>query len=483
MPLAVKDGCLMYSGDDVTILIYTFPRPGSEAIAFKKIVSSIERTWSLIGRLKTVIVASHHFEEVDSFASVNGVELQIEPTLVPGDITSMSLDCILRLYKRFSTPYVLIIQDDGFPVRSNLSDFVGKFDYLGAPIISDGWKRRIAYSIGMGAFNGGFSLRTRRLCEYASKCWRRFLRYLFRGGCGRLGEDVYYTTLLKLLPTTWFRYRYPDERTAFEFAFDRLGGHVAPPGDIRPFGVHGRDAVLDCRELVTVLAYHFWEDDGYDEAFSKVAAAFEEAWRYCGSLKSVVVVNKMRPSVERFAAEHPNLSVQVEPRLVPGKIFSMSEDCNARLHSRFDTPYVLTIQNDGWPLREGLESFVGLWDFIGAPYVRDRWYLRLGAWLLDRRPMNGGFSLRSKRCCELVAKYWNEKYHVLGDCRSSSEDMFVTEFLPKHEPEFRKAMRFPDLRTALKFSYEDIGQPFESSSVPFGFHRLDSRRQLVGVGE
>ena len=144
--------------DDLTILIYTFPRPGEEEASFGRIVESIERTWRLIGRMKTVIVADRAFDQVKVFASANAdvVELQIEPTLVPGRIQSMSLDCIKRLYRRFTTPYVLIIQDDGYPLKSNIDDFVGRYDFIGAPIISDGWKRKLAYAIGLGSFKKKF---------------------------------------------------------------------------------------------------------------------------------------------------------------------------------------------------------------------------------------------------------------------------------------------------------------------------------------
>ena len=228
--------------DQVTILIYTFPQKGNEAGAFNKIIASIERTWEKVGQLKTVIVASHHFAAVDDFASRHSnVELQIEPSLVYGNIKTMSMDCIKRLYTRFSTPYVLIIQDDGYPVKSNLGDFVGKADFWGAPIISDGWKRKIAYAIGMGSFNGGFSLRSRALCEYASRKWFSFFRHIFREDSRHLGEDFYYTTLLKGLPSTWFKFRFPTERQAFDFSVDRLGGNVTPPKDADPFGVHGKD--------------------------------------------------------------------------------------------------------------------------------------------------------------------------------------------------------------------------------------------------
>ena len=228
--------------DDLTILIYTFPRQGEEEASFGRIVESIERTWRLIGRMKTVIVADRDFDQVKGFVNANAdvVELQIEPTLVPGKIQSMSLDCIKRLYTRFSTPYVLIIQDDGYPLKSNIDDFVGRYDFIGAPIISDGWKRRLAYAIGLGSFNGGFSLRSRRLCEYASKAFFRFYRHIFPEDHRHLGEDFYYTTLLKFLPMTWFRFRFPNEKEAFRFSVDLLGGHVTPPPDADPFGVHGK---------------------------------------------------------------------------------------------------------------------------------------------------------------------------------------------------------------------------------------------------
>ena len=120
---------------------------------------------------------------------------------------------------------------------------------------------------------------------------------------------------------------------------------------------------------VTVLAYHFWDDQGYDAAFGRLALAVRETWRHCGQLRTVLVVNKTRPCIEAFAAENREVEVQVEPSLVPGDINSMSADCNSRLWTRFSTPYVLVIQADGYPLRGGLEEFVGKYDFIGAPYV------------------------------------------------------------------------------------------------------------------
>ena len=230
-----------YSGC-VTVVIYTFPPHGRESEMFQWIECSILHTWSVLGSLKTIIVSSHDFPAVCEFAATySNVEVQIAENLISGNIKTMSLDCIKRLHLRFSTPYCLVIQDDGFPLRDNLGDFLGKADFWGAPIISDGWKRRLAYGVGMGSFNGGFSLRSHRLCEHASRKWNSVFRHIFPEDHWLLGEDFYYSTLLKFLPSTWIKFRFPSEQESFHFAFDNLGGAVSLPLDnIKPFGFHGK---------------------------------------------------------------------------------------------------------------------------------------------------------------------------------------------------------------------------------------------------
>ena len=432
----------------VSILIYTFPLCGKEDVAFSKIVSSIERTWELCGKLKTIIVASHHFIEVDTFAASHpNVELQIEPSLVPGNIKTMSMDCIKSLYKRFSTPWVLIIQDDGYPIRGNLEEFIGKADFWGAPIISDGWKRKFAYKIGMGSFNGGFSLRSKAFCEYASRKWDSFFSFIFKEDTFSIGEDVYYTTLLKFLPSTWLKFRFPSEKDAFRFAFDSLGGRVTLPNDVRPFGQHGT-----VNAETTILAYHFRKPEVYEAAFAKVKYAIEESWRCCGELKTVIVVNERRSCVDKFAEDHPNVEIQVETSLVPGDIHTMSVDCNSKLYARFSTPYVLIVLNDGYTLRSGLDEFVGRYDFIGAPYVRDTWWKKLICTIFNRWSQNRGFSLRSRRICEAAAKYWNEKYSKSKCCKSISDDIFYTQFLPIRERVYRRDFRLATNKEAHRFS-------------------------------
>jgi hypothetical protein len=237
--------------DRVTLVVYVFPPEGKEAGLFEGIKASVLHTWDLLGKLKTVIVSSHGFKEVQDFASAyGGVEVQIEPSIVPGKIKTMSMDCIKNLHKRFDTEYCLIVQDDGFPLKDNLGDFLGRCDFYGAPIISDGWKRKLAYGSGFGSFNGGFSLRSRKICEYASKKWFSFWSRIFKEDSRFLGEDFYYTTLLKLLPATWFKFKFPGEEESFSFSVDILDGLAASPEGIAPFGIHGKataERFLDVR--------------------------------------------------------------------------------------------------------------------------------------------------------------------------------------------------------------------------------------------
>ena len=155
---------------------------------------------------------------------------------------------------------------------------------------------------------------------------------------------------------------------------------------------------------VTVLAYYFrsLKDDGVE--FRPLSHAIRETWKHCGRLNTVLVVNEKLPSVVAFAAEHENVEIQIEPSLKPGDIQSMSNDCNGKLHTRFNTPYVLIVQDDGYPLRSGLEKFVGKYDFIGAPYIRDVWWKNLICGVMGCWVQNGGLSLRSKRICEAAAR-------------------------------------------------------------------------------
>lgn len=224
------------------------------------------------------------------------------------------------------------------------------------------------------------------------------------------------------------------------------------------------------RSDVTVLAYHFRDVLEFDAQFDSLECSIYETWRWCGQLKTRLVVNRITPHLETFASKFGHcVSLDVCAELIPGKIHTMSVDCNANLHRRFDSEYVLVVQNDGFPLRPGLDAFVGPWDFVGAPYVRNTWIKRQICSFLNCWVSNGGFSLRSKRICEQASFYWHKKYKKWPESRALSEDIFYTETLPLRERGYRRAMKIADFAHASAFSY-DAASPDESASLPFGFH-------------
>ena len=226
--------------DKVTILVYTFPLFNQEEVLFARITSAIKRTWKFCGKLNTVVVASHRFQAVERFVSENvNVKLQIEPSLIPGDIKTMSFDCITKLHERFSTPYVLIIQDDGYPIREGLEEFVGKWDFVGASSVRDS-RRWIMNLLGFPCLNGGFSLRSKRICRRAANAWNRWWRFFLNPTSRFFAEDTFYTLTACLGVGYRMGLKFPSMQTVFSFAYDSLNGLVSKPHGITPFGIHGR---------------------------------------------------------------------------------------------------------------------------------------------------------------------------------------------------------------------------------------------------
>ena len=235
-------------------------------------------------------------------------------------------------------------------------------------------------------------------------------------------------------------------------------------------GEEGLDAVSPCGE-VTALMYFFWREEDAAAKWPSFEGALLETWRNCGRLKTVVVTNRRHRCVTDFAARFRNVEIQLEERLVPGDINSMSVDCNARLAKRFSTKYVLIVQDDGFPLRPGLEYFVQrCYDFIGSPYCRAKPIPNLLTAILNYCPSNGGFSLRSRRLCELSAEYWR-RFYATRDfvVMEMSEDLFYTKTLPRRFPRFWLSRRQAPSIIAECFSYEGVF-PLYSREMPFGFH-------------
>lgn len=227
--------------NSVTIIAYTFPKD-ADGEAFDFLECSVLQTWSILGRLKVVIVANRHFAKVDAFAGrYEEIDVQIEPSLKPGSIDSMSADCCARLYYRFSTPYCLVIQDDGFPFEDKLGDFLGKYDYVGAPYVRISWWRNaICRIFGYWMSNGGFSLRSRRICEAAASYWRSI--YEVRHPSPETVDDLFYTKTLPLRHLNYrLRYRIAPNSVAIRFSYDAL---VSQPVKQLPMGFH-RDVTFE----------------------------------------------------------------------------------------------------------------------------------------------------------------------------------------------------------------------------------------------
>ena len=235
-------------------------------------------------------------------------------------------------------------------------------------------------------------------------------------------------------------------------------------------GVDGIDDVVP-RNDVTAMMYFFWNVEDAAERWGQFEGALLETWRNCGRLKTVVVTDCKHQCVLGFAKRFANVEVQVEDRLVPGDINSMSIDCNARLATRFSTRFVLIVQDDGFPLRPGLDFFVQKgYDFIGSPYCRAKWLPNLLTAVLNYCPSNGGFSLRSHMLCELAATYWTRHYEGREFVSEEmSEDLFYTKTLPRRFPSFWLRRRQAPSVISELFSYEGVF-PLYSREKPFGFH-------------
>lgn len=251
----------------------------------------------------------------------------------------------------------------------------------------------------------------------------------------------------------------------------------------RKAAVSVEESFVDGLDNVTVLTYFFRDSKLYDEKFVHLRGALLETWRKCGRMRTVVVTNKIGLTLERFGREFPWVEIQVEPTLAPGRLSAMSEDCNLRLYERFETEYVLIVQDDGFPLRGGLEKFVGPYDYIGAPFVRhSTWF----DWYPYPRFCvgNGGFSLRSRRICEASAKYYSRYFRrmpyfwpLVGD------DTFYCKTLRILFSEYRRCFEFAPPEIAGRFSFEHNKEFLSAQELPLGFHSNTAFEKLWACAE
>ena len=230
------------------------------------------------------------------------------------------------------------------------------------------------------------------------------------------------------------------------------------------------------RDDVTALLY-FWANNPQETDFRPFECALRETWLQCGMLPTTIVTNQPFPFLRRFSELFaPFVRIDLVPELVPGDLSTMSADMNGHLADHFDTPWVLVVQEDGFPLRKGLDEFVGKWDFIGAPWNGEDDWITRRLLLTENLVGNGGFSLRSRAICLGAAHHWSAIWRHLPRCYLMQEDIFYARFLPRWSRSYRERSRFAPIDVASRFSTE---RTHPAINAPFGFHSAEAFARIV----
>ena len=237
---------------------------------------------------------------------------------------------------------------------------------------------------------------------------------------------------------------------------------------------------------VTVIAYYFQSEKEFDSCFWRTEFALLKTFQTQGVMPAVLVTNLKTDALISFC-DRFNIDLQIAENLVPGKIKTLALDLVENLHSRFSTDYALIVQDDGFPMRSGLEEFVGKWDYIGAPWVHHTTYYDIYPYKYCVG--NGGFSLRSKRLCEIASRVYKKLFkhlpywwYILGD------DTFYCKTLRFWFRNVVNDIKWPTPEEASCFSIE-CNQDYMPEDPPLGFHgaegwhNLSELRMIGGYGE
>lgn len=202
--------------------------------------------------MPSVLVVNKETDTIRAFCRKYGVTLQVDKTLT-GGVPMMNIDCIRNLHLRFQTDYVLIIQSDGMPINPGLESFLGMYDYVGAPwpghCHRKDWFPYPKYGVG----NGGFCLRSKRICAQAAAAYNAFWRHLPYNWL--VGDDVFYCKTMPFLSRYWKRtFRFPGREQALAFAIE----HALPDLTMQkpPVGFHSE---IGFREYVKKFEIPFAE--------------------------------------------------------------------------------------------------------------------------------------------------------------------------------------------------------------------------------
>lgn len=138
--------------------------------------------------------------------------------------------------------------------------------------------------------------------------------------------------------------------------------------------------------------------------------------------------------------------------LFTGKV-GYSKFCIEKMNSYIDTEFVLVIQPDGFILNpDGWDNTFMEYDYIGAPWPYS--HLDVG---------NGGFSLRSKKLLDILARH-SHQFEV-----QHPEDAVICRYY-RDWLENRYGIKFAPRELAEKFSLEAYGAKSKVYNGQFGFH-------------
>jgi hypothetical protein len=233
---------------------------------------------------------------------------------------------------------------------------------------------------------------------------------------------------------------------------------------------------------ITIAVYHYWPDDIFDREFDYIEMSIRETWHHFGVLKVVLIINHMTPRIERFCQEFPEwVKVDICAELQPGNVYAMCRDAIGKLYQRVDTTHVMYVHPDGWALRPGIESFIGQYDYIGAPFLSAS-----GDWKTNMLRLklsmvgNGGFSLRSRKMFEVGAWYYKKRYKLIPNCFLLYEDIYFTCVLPSYEKKYREQISIAPPERAAMFALEDNIEFYQKfGGKPLGFHSWRAFARLV----
>lgn len=184
------------------------------------------------------------------------------------NINDYSLFCIKKLDDHISTDYCLLIQYDGFVLKPEFwkEDFL-KYDFIGAPIFMKNEGKRDYY------FNGGFSLRSKKLLDLLKKDDVIQLKENY-------GEDYLISNIYKeyLLSRD---FNFPPKDIAAQFSAD-LTSIKKSFKNIQSFGFHGlnidlKDFFNRNPEFINLKKYFKNEVHILKVVYSKTLSIFKDS--------------------------------------------------------------------------------------------------------------------------------------------------------------------------------------------------------------